>query len=440
MSLELSEWGRRGRPVTDPNVRTYGLEIVDAENKRVENLVSLTEDADPSAPWLAPYVGRGALTTLDAHEMQIDAERTQMLMPVRRRFRSLTALQRKVLNMTLQTKDVPTMLKPAEDNTDWADHLASAPDELLMNYLQWNQYDNDQKNSDPETVEKIDGYRDFYYERVAVAVHQSRLPKSAIRRADKIDEVPVAIGDVHTTSLGGMSGFHMEGGGVVLGRTMRQHTFNHEMGHALMPKFPYPSLNEGYVEQLTVGLESGKMTDFDPNEANNQGSYGYKRMGLKVICESGVEPIDRQLVIDAPFDTRGKAAQELVRQSRVAYPDENVWAFREEQYDSIAGVLQQRYYDLPWQLVQESTDSYANTMTSYLGVQKQGASMDEIVSRAETWSEQADDMYHQALTAAREDPSVDPRGEQARRKSMHAFVARRVRTEVCDLGRDRFGQ
>lgn len=413
----------------------FGQQLINNEMERTRELLQevpkpaypeLTTGSDraPDGLLATAEAGLAARGTLQARRQARAEERAQDIEPYRAYFNHLAPWQREELNAHMEGA-APPIFRSNYEGSDWAAHLAEAPPEQLVNVVQWSADRTMVLNQYPYNQTQIVAARDAYKAKVARAVKAGGLPEAALDTLAKVDEVPVIIGDIFDVELKGRSAYYQPSvNGIALGAQRGLRSFDHEMCHAALGRFPAPLFDEAVNEHITLGLQNGDFTTINPSRRQDEGSYRWKRYMTAQMAEAGVKPVDPSLYTRAYLEKKsnGPAATELVEQTAEAFPGtDDMWTYAAQRSAAHTKLVHERFPEaLPSDKL-EMGDMYTALSISALGSLKRHMPTRVIREFLDDYA----DKYHRLLVEA-EDGKRPLSVRQRDNLAMEVFTTRRV--------------
>lgn len=235
-------------------------------------------------------------------------------------FRGLRPSQRRTL-ATYIAANAPDEFK-SDGAADWAEHLAEASDDQLGAFLDWNAAHTVAVNADPAVQTEIAVRRNRYKQLLQHAIIRRKLPDTAEGAIDRADLVPIVIGDVFSTELRSMNGFHVpQTGVVVLKQTASAATFEHEMNHAALGKLP-SIFNEAFTTHIQAVLHTGAPDVLNPyDRADNNQSMVTQRALSAAVLSGGLDtvPASEGIASYCENDAAGPVTNALRDRLRASY-------------------------------------------------------------------------------------------------------------------------
>lgn len=352
------------------------------------------------------------------------AVRVADFQPYRDYFGGLAPWQHEIFNGYMDT-NAPSTIRGLQRVGDWATHYAMAPDNQLDSLFEWNRAYTIGLNEVPSNMGAIATARNEYVEKIETAVAAGGLPEQALEAIPKVPQVPVAIGTVFDVEMKGCKAYYSPTKHeIVLGQVSGLGCFDHEMGHAVLGRFPNPLLDEAVNHHMTLGLRNGDFTTVNPFQRTYDDKvYTWKRYLGTQMMESGVKPVEPSLYIGSSVenDVRGPATAKMYHQTVDAFPGIDIWGFTYDRAATHAQVVHERFPEVSGSDKWEMGDMYAALSVRALGGIKRNVSIGII---REHFYDCADGFKTQLIKAQDNAiPSISTRG--LTQIAMSEFTARK---------------
>lgn len=258
-----------------------------------------SQDVEPKTPEIVA-IGHSARAGVNREYIDIiGKDRDEKLAEVRSHLGELDAYAKMYLDDYLEA-EMPPILRSAymawlpdkDDIWDRASWLTQAPDDQLLNFLQWHTFRTEKINKDPETIERILVEKADYIAKVCAAVAAGKMPQVALAALDKVADTRVIVGDIFDTTMQATSGYHNVGStSLVLEEGYSSKTFRHEMNHTVLGELPDKIQNEAITEHIALALDDGDFDNVSPKKHADRGSYLERRDMLAAMLEEGMQKI-----------------------------------------------------------------------------------------------------------------------------------------------------
>lgn len=202
-----------------------------------------------------------------------------------------------------------------EEPTTWKDWMIRAPREQVLNILQWHNARIASLQSSPEIKATIATQKAAYAAAVKQLVEQGDLDLSCLDKLQVLDTVDVYVGDIFSTVMKGISGYHRPGTTYVVGaqgsgeqdeEAVRltslelEDVLFHEFNHALLGSFASRWLDEAITEHIALAMKYGYIGVLDPaNRAVDSYVYSEERDLLALILQLGSDHVPLSRVLRA---------------------------------------------------------------------------------------------------------------------------------------------
>lgn len=253
----------------------------------------------------------------------------ERLLDVRSKLNVLTEDQSSMLGQYM-SRFAPQFLREVKDgtvpeNVSWAEYLAkSAPDEQLLNVLQWHVDTIAKQQHSPELAAIVDQAKGEYVHRVEAGVATGWLSEHALARVGQVKKVKVHIGDIFDTVFIERGGYWVCGSDAVIItqgqgqddetkleslRRKLDHGLMHEFNHAVIgtserntKSNPLAArwIDEALTEHVRLAMKDGQPGVICPSlRREKTGCYAEERILLQNLLMGGKKLVDAALATRA---------------------------------------------------------------------------------------------------------------------------------------------
>ena len=212
--------------------------------------------------------------------------------------------------------DLPPIIKQnfesSDKSTDFISWLSAVPDRQFLNLLQWHGHSMEMLQKSPSVLRTIKQQRSEYKAAVMDAVKDGWLPVTAMSAISEVDDIKVYLGDVFSTLLEDMAGYHSQGSQYVVvaererlsGRrntgVMLRKTLKHEFNHAVLGELPYFWFREAVTEHIATVFNHGEQDAVDPIDRTvDTYYYHFGRILLAEVLQRGAHEVPVSMVTRA---------------------------------------------------------------------------------------------------------------------------------------------